>query len=91
VRFIAAVEASSNSPRPLGEGQGVRAACERAASGLPVCRSWPSIHWHRATAAKGERPRGSLSHTRKGVVLPDGHLATSEETLASLGHGYYIY
>jgi hypothetical protein len=28
---------------------------------------------------------------KSGYVSPEGHLATSEETLASLGHGYYIY
>jgi hypothetical protein len=44
-----------------------------------------------ATADVGKGPTESLPHTRKGVVLPEGHLPVGGETLASLGHGYYIY
>jgi hypothetical protein len=37
------------------------------------------------------QPRAFLSQLNQRYVLPEGRLAVGEETLASLGHGYYIY
>jgi hypothetical protein len=77
----------TNSPRPLaGEGQGVRAACGRAAPDSPVCRTLglrPVGSGQQPAVAKGQR---KASRTRrKGVVLPKGHLAVGEETCEALG------